>query len=620
MSDAPAEKRSVVSDVRSAPNATYAFTRAFFEELARSGVEHVCVSPGSRSTPLAVTAASIDALHAWSIVDERSAGFFALGLAKATRCPVALVCTSGSALANYAPAVVEAHYAGVPLVILSADRPPELREWGAGQTIDQVGFFGSQVRYFAELPLPEAGARMLRYARATACRAVAESIAGVPGPVHLNWPLREPLEPVADSGAGDYAEGDDIAANGRPAGVPYTASVSETVRTSAADIERLAAEFASIERGVIACGMLDEPGFGGAVASLAKKLGWPVLADPISGARCGEGIGTAPVFAGYDLFLRDADFQQRHRPEVVLRFGGTPTCKAFRLWLEAAPPEQWVVVGDATEWSDPSHLAANRVRASATDFCLELNGVLESKGHTGRSGEWLQEFRAAEEAAQRVLDRSLDPAAAAAPPALYEPAVARSLGARLPSDSLLYVSNSMPIRDLDAFMAPRATPLRVLANRGTNGIDGMLSSALGASAAGLGRVVLFTGDLACLYDIGALLTARRYPLNATIVVINNDGGGIFSFLPIAQYGEDARFDELFDTPHGLDFAGAAAFYGMHHERVASLGEFEASLEKSFSRSGVSLVEVAVDGDANRDHFRELVASVQRELAADGVAK
>lgn len=601
-----------LESVRSAPNETYAYTRAFFEELARAGVAHVCVSPGSRSTPLAVTAASIETLKLWSILDERSAGFFALGLAKASRRPVALVCTSGSALANYGPAIVEAHYAGVPLVVLSADRPPELRDWGAGQTIDQLDYFASQVRYFAELPIPSAGARMLRHARAMACRAVAESQGAQPGPVHLNWPFREPLDPAPDASVAerDFAEGDDVAANGREDGGPYTSFIHEPALASADEIETLAREFASIERGVIACGMLDEPGFAKAAARLATRLGWPLLADPISGARVGDAEGLAPVLAGYDLFLRDPGFQERHRPEAVVRFGGTPTCKPFRLWLEAHPPGELVVVGENVEWSDPSHLATRRIPANATRVCRQLLAALEAGEAPPRESAWLRSFRGAEAVAQRVIDREL-----ARADALFEPACARSLAARLPDDAILYVSNSMPVRDLDAFMAKRSAPLRVLANRGTNGIDGMVSSALGASVAGAGRAVLLTGDLACLYDIGGLLTARRYPLNATIVVLNNDGGGIFSFLPIAAHGEDVRFDELFNTPHGAGFGGAAALYGVQHTRVDSLAGYEAAIEKSWSQAGVSIVEVRLDGDANRAHFRSVVAAVQRELEA-----
>ena len=617
----PAAQISAVPDVASAPNATYAFLRAFFEELQRSGVEHVCVSPGSRSTPLAVTAASVDGLLIWSQLDERAAAFFALGLAKASRAPVALVCTSGTALANYAPAVIEAHYSGVPLIVLSADRPPELREWGAGQTIDQPKLFGAQVRYFAELPIPTAGSRMLRYARAMACRAVGESVGASPGPVHLNWPLREPLEPSVDPTASDWADGDAVAERGRANGQPYAHTVHEASRASVAVIEALATAFSHTERGVIACGMLDEPEFADAVARLARRLGWPILAEPISNVRSGSHVESAPVLAGYDLFLRDVEFQANHQPEVVLRFGGTPTCKAFRLWLEATPPDRMVVVSGDGDWNEPSHLTSDFIVADPTAFCLELTAALERLGTDPRQGgqrgqaKWTSSFLAAEARVQAVLDSELG-----ANPTLFEPRATRTLSESLPEDSILYVSNSMPVRDLDAFMPTRQSRLRLLANRGANGIDGMVSSALGAAASGQGRVFLLTGDLAFLYDIGGLLAARRYPLKATIVVFNNDGGGIFSFLPIAQYGEAVRFDELFNTPHGVDLSAAASLYGLHHTCVANFDEYEAAINKSLSESGVSVIEVPIDGEANRDHFRALVTAVQESLCVNGEAQ
>ena len=271
--------------VSAAENPTYAFVSAFFEELRRSGVSDVCISPGSRSTPLAVGAARTQGLRIWSHLDERAAGFFALGLAKARRKTVGLVCTSGTALANYAPAVIEAHYSGVPLLVLSADRPPELREWGAGQTIDQVKIFGAQIRYFAEMPIPEVGSKMLRYARTVACRAVAESSGADSGPVHLNWPLREPLEPIASPGQTDWADGDAVAEHGRTDGRAYVRHAYAEARIPKVQVDDLAATFRSVEQGVISCGVMDDPDFISAVSQLAQSLGWPILADPASGMR-----------------------------------------------------------------------------------------------------------------------------------------------------------------------------------------------------------------------------------------------------------------------------------------------------------------------------------------------
>lgn len=601
-----------IDGVAGAPNATYAFALAFFEELVRCAVVDVCISPGSRSTPLAIAAGSVPGVRAWSHLDERSAAFFALGLAKATRRPVALVCTSGTALANYAPAVIEAHYAGVPLLILSADRPPELREWGAGQTIDQVKIFGTQVRFFAELPVPRAGSEMLRYARAMACRAVGESRGANPGPVHLNWPLREPLEPVRSEQAGRGSRADPVAEAGRPEGRPYARHESELPRASADQIEELAGHFLRIERGVIACGVMDVPAFAPAVTRLAELLAWPLLAEPTSGLRSGAHIPAAPIVAGSDLFLRDPAFRASCVPQLVLRFGGTPLSKAFRLWLEGAPPEELVLVSSRGDWNEPSHLISHFVLADPVDFCERLCEVIAQAGEGAHRSEWLATFLDAESKTQAVIDRCLDEESR-----LLEPRAARGLCEHLPDHSLLYVSNSMPVRDLDAFMPASSTPLRVLSNRGANGIDGIVSSALGAAAGGRGHVFLLTGDLAFLYDIGGLLAAHRYSLRATIIILNNDGGGIFSFLPVAEYGDSVRFDELFTTPHGLDLSAVAPLYGLSHTRVTNWNEYAHAIGKSIAHPGVTLIEVPVDREVNREHFRSLVHAVGQALDIKG---
>jgi len=609
--DVICDKAKPIRGVADAPNATYAFAMAFFEELARSGVAHVCVSPGMRSTPLTVAAGSVAGLRVWSHLDERCAAFFALGLAKTTRAPVALVCTSGTALANYAPAVSEAHYSGVPLVILSADRPPELREWGAGQTIDQVKLFGSQVRFFAELPIPEAGRRMLLYARTIACRAAGEASGANPGPVHLNWPLREPLEPVRTAGQGYRAEGDRVAEQGRADGQPYVVRGGEFLRASARQIRELAADFQGVERGVIACGVMDEPGFAAAVARLARELDWPLLAEPTSGLRSGGHVADAPVIAAADLFLRDPAFMGNHRPDIVLRFGGTPVSKALRLWLETAPPQRLVLVSANCSWNEPSHLVSDCVVADPVSFCEELYAALLPRAAAARSTPWLASFIEAEARTQAMLARRLG-----AESRLFEPRAARSLCEQIPDGSLLYVSNSMPIRDLDAFMATGTKSLRILANRGANGIDGMVSSALGAAAASDEPLYLLTGDLAFLYDIGGLLAAQRYELRATIVVLNNDGGGIYSFLPVAAYGEAVRFDELFTTPHGVDLSKVAPLYGLAHVRITNWNEYEEALSLSATQPGVTIIEVPVDREANVDHFRSLVRDAGHVLAGE----
>jgi 2-succinyl-5-enolpyruvyl-6-hydroxy-3-cyclohexene-1-carboxylate synthase len=622
--------------IASAPNANYAFCAAFFEELARAGVEHVCISPGSRSTPLCVSALREPGLTASSHIDERSAAFFALGLAKASRKPVALVATSGTAPANYFPAIVEAHHARVPLLVLSADRPAELRDWGAGQSIDQLNLYGTHTRWFAEVPLPEADARALHYARALAGRAVGKTLGNPPGPVQLNWPLREPLAPDPESPApGDWGEGVALAREGRaqkteaaiepaiePAieakqAPPYLAVSASRLAPDERVIAILAERARETSRGVIACGPIDAgDALADAVTRLAARLGWPVLAEPTSQLRAGAHVDSGPICAGSDLYLRDPGFARNHRPDFVLRIGHSPVSKAFRLWLEAAPPDEFVLVDPGGEVFEPSHLASRLVAADPVLFCRRLGEVLgdvlgDVEEENARASDWLRDFERAEDAVRRVLESRVD-----AESALFEPRATREVCASLDEGAILYVSNSMPIRDLDAFMPAGPRALRVLCNRGANGIDGMVSSALGAAAADVGHVVLLTGDLAFLHDLGGLMAARRLRLSATIVVLNNDGGGIFSFLPIASHGEDVGFEEFFATPHGLDLEHAAQLFGLGHTRVDSWDALRSALEKEPRSEGVTIVEVPVDRDANLAHFRAIVAEVAAAVSAD----
>ncbi len=596
----------------SSPNPNYRFAAALFAGLARAGVGHVCISPGSRSTPLSVCAARQPGLRVSVHVDERSAGFFALGLARASGSPVALVCTSGTAAANYLPAVVEASHARVPLVVLTADRPPELRDWDAGQTIDQIKLYGGYVRWFAELPTPDASPWLERVGAGLAARAVAQACGqgGSPGPVHLNCPLREPLDPVGWTGPGPAAEA---------AAAPRSAVVYERPLPTASPetVEALAALAAPGTRGVIACGpQAWDPELGAQVEKLARAAGWPVIADPASNLRAGPHAGAdSPVVASADFLLRSDRFAADHAPDVVLRLGSTPVSKAVRLWLERHPPQELIVVDPFGGTSDPSQLATRVLAVDPASLCASWARAVGP----GQRDEWLSSWRRADGRASRALADVFD-----ADDALHEPRAVRELWQALPDDAVLYVSNSMPIRHLDACMPVDARPVRVLANRGANGIDGMVSSALGAAAADVGPTVLLTGDLALVHDLGGLLAGRegRSPgLSLTIVVLDNDGGGIFSFLPIAAHGESVRFEELFRTPHGLDFAHAARLFGAGYARVESVAHYRAALKDAFSQRssqagagagvGVSIVHVPCDRDASVAQFRTLGAAVAR---------
>ncbi|MEX2204875.1 MAG: 2-succinyl-5-enolpyruvyl-6-hydroxy-3-cyclohexene-1-carboxylic-acid synthase [Myxococcota bacterium] len=597
---------AVANPVARAANRNHAYAAALFEELVRTGVTHACVCPGSRSTPLAAAAAHARGLRVWSHVDERSAAFFALGLAKAERAPVALVCTSGTAAANFLPAVVEASQTGVPLVVLTADRPIELRDWGAAQTIDQVRLFGPYARWYAEEPAPEPGGAALRRARALACRAVAVATGQPPGPVHLNLPFREPLEPtrVAD----DLPDSDPVALDGR-APAAYLRVESARPLPPAALVERLAEAIARTPNGVIVSGPHDaEPGFCDAVARLARDARWPILAEPTSQLRCGPHVKSAPLVAAHDPLLRDGRFAAENAPALVLRLGAPLTSRPIARWLDRhSAHESWIADPDG-RFADPTRSASELLRFDPTLICDALADALARRPARPES-DWLARFLEADRAARAALDSAL-----AADPALSEPRLVIELARALPDGAALFVSNSMPVRDLDSFLPPSEKRLRVLCNRGANGIDGIVSSALGASAALPGPLALLTGDLAFLHDLGGLLAAKRHGLDATIVVVNNDGGGIFRFLPVASHRDAVDFDALFTTPHGLDLARAAALFDARYTRARDWADVRHALEAGFADGGLHVLEVRVDADANVAHHAALWAAVSAALA------
>jgi 2-succinyl-5-enolpyruvyl-6-hydroxy-3-cyclohexene-1-carboxylate synthase len=533
--------------------------RAFSDELARCGMRHAVTSPGSRNTPLVLALVREARFTAHSHIDERCAGFFAVGAAKASGTPVAVTCTSGTATANLGPAVIEAFHARVPLIVLTADRPPELREVGAGQTIDQVGLFGRAVRWFFEVGVHDAAPERLRWIRTLACRAYWTAAGPVAGPVHLNFPLREPL--IAD----DPLPDDPVP--GRSDGRPWV--VRETATVAATEPYRIAA------RRPVLIGGAGAPG----LAELAAKAAIPLLADPLGGQRHGPA-----AIAHYDLLLRSPAFTASHRPDLIVRAGELPTSKPLRAWLASHGDVEQVVVDPAGIWQDPDGATARRV-AGLSDEAAPADP------------EWLPAWRAAEDAVREAVEATLGGE-------LSEPLVAARLVQWLPPEATLFVAASMPIRDIEEFAPARDAPPRLLANRGANGIDGTVSSAFGAAAVSDGPVVLLIGDVALAHDIGGLLAARRLGLNLTIVLLDNDGGGIFHFLPVATQTD--AFETHVATPHGLDFAHAAALYGCTHVHAEDMPGLEAHVSGALSAGTTTIIEARTDRAANR-RLHQLVA-------------
>jgi 2-succinyl-5-enolpyruvyl-6-hydroxy-3-cyclohexene-1-carboxylate synthase len=560
------------------PTDTYLGLRAFTDELVRCGVREACTSPGSRSTPLVLSLAREPRLRSTSHVDERAGAFFALGLAKATGRPAVLACTSGTAAANYAPAVIEAHEARVPLLVLTADRPPELRDLGAGQTIDQVKLYGSAAKWYLEVDDHPATPARVRWLRQLACRAVWTALEGRPGPVHLNFALREPL--VLDAPLPDEEPGGGGRANGRP-------WVTRPGRATAPDpglLDALATELEQRPRALLVAGRQErDPRLPAALAAFAARAGIPLLAEPTSGARRGEA-----AVAHYDALLRDPAFGERRRPDLVLRVGDLPTSKPLRQWLHGLGEAALQIAFDPENaWQDPAGAAATLLPADPRAVLEALTGRLPRKP---RDRGWLEQWTGPDRAAAGAIAQALGA------DALSEPRVAAELGVRLPAEATLVVASSMPIRDVETFFPARPDPPRVLSNRGANGIDGTVSTAFGVAAAAPGPVVLLIGDVALLHDIGGLLAARRLGLPLVIVLLDNDGGGIFHFLPVA--GEGAAFEEHVATPHGIDFAHAAALYGLQHERVAAPAPFRAALDRALAGPAPALIHVRTDRAEN----------------------
>jgi 2-succinyl-5-enolpyruvyl-6-hydroxy-3-cyclohexene-1-carboxylate synthase len=516
-------------------NRTYAPLQVFVDELVRCGLRHAVTSPGSRNAPLSLTLAGRSDLETVSVLDERCAGFFALGMAKASGRPVAVTCTSGSAAANLHPAVIEAREARVPLIVLTADRPPELREVGAGQSIDQLKLYGDAVNWFVEVGTHEPGRETAIHYRALACRAYWSALGERPGPVHLNFPLREPLAPEPEPmDAADWA--------GRPDGRPWTELRQHTAAPHADDVQELAARIAAEPRGVIVCGSTAEA-IAEPAARLAAASGWPLLAEPTSGVRCGP-HDRSHVVAHYDVLLRVERFATDHAPGLVLRVGDTPTSKPLRQWLAEAPQ---VVLDPHAAWHEPTRRAELLLRADAAPTLDALAAAVEMREADGSKG-WFEEWRAAD---------SLVPAVLADAPNGFEPKILAGLEPELPDGAIVWLSSSMPVRDVEAYFPASAKRLRFLANRGANGIDGVVSSAAGAALAGGAPVWLLTGELALLHDIGGLFAARRANADLQIVCLDNGGGAIFDFLPIAEHADPALYEEHIATPAGVDIAAIA---------------------------------------------------------------
>jgi 2-succinyl-5-enolpyruvyl-6-hydroxy-3-cyclohexene-1-carboxylate synthase len=639
---------NVSTETQEPANPAYLYAVAFVDELQRAGLQNVVICPGSRSTPLAMAFAAQSAIRTWVHVDERSAAFFGLGMAKQSRQPVALLCTSGTAAANFLPALVEATLSHVPLLVLTADRPHELRDNGAPQSIDQNRLYGSFAKWFGEVALPEATDAAFRYIRTIADRAVAAAQAIPAGPVHLNFPFREPLtpEPIPEQSLPPVEQRDRIAWQGRPGNAPYTdvhdAPLGAPENETIGNLWHL---ISKAQRGLIIVGPIDDPTLIEPLLELAQHLGYPILADPLSQLRCGVN-NRSMVLTSYDAFLRSDSFVESAQPELIIRFGAMPTSKPVLLYLKHYTNLPIVVIDGNGGWEEPTQLASQLIHANPTAFCYELLNALKQRQITevefhqpssvdlerdqnsasaptipvptigyqtpkrwrNLSQAWLSLWQNTDTITQQALQNAIYDFKE-----IFEGGVFSELTHLLQDGTILYVGNSMPVRDLDTFFWSSKQYIRIMGNRGANGIDGVISSALGASAvAGHHEpVVLVLGDLSFFHDLNGLLAAHLHRLNLTIILINNDGGGIFSFLPQAAYPE--HFEQLFGTPTGLEFRLVVEMYGGRYQRAENWESFRKAVNQGIHSSGLDVIEILAERTSNVKMHRQLWEVVQKAI-------
>ncbi len=553
--------------------------------LARLGLTTAVISPGSRSTPLTLALASHPDIEAVPVLDERSAAFFALGVARRTGLPVALVCTSGTAGANYYPALIEARESRIPLLVLTADRPPELRDCASGQTIDQQKLFGDVPTWYTELAVPVAEESMLRYLRQTLVTAWGRSRFPVAGPVHLNCPFRDPLAPIADGSTAHLKDrlGDDFFAVLEPS-LP-------TLTAPSPDLLDLLATWRGCERGLIVAGPaqpVDAVSYCKAVAALAQDLGWPVLAEGLSPLRNAAQLNPHLV-STYDLALGNPEWAADLAPTQVVQLGPLPTSKRLRQWLETTQPRRWIVDPAGTNL-DPLHGPTTQVPLTVDSLALSTR-----PGESSPPSPYRVQWLSLERTLRHYLDTTL---AKIAEP--FEGKVPWQLAHCLPPGTPLVIANSMPIRDVEWFWPTGDRGIRPYCNRGANGIDGTLSTALGIAHGGP-PTVLLTGDLALLHDTNGWLTVPRLRGHLTVIAINNNGGGIFERLPLATALASSPepsptsdlFETFFATPQTVDLNRLCAAYGVSYERIETWSQL-ASCVGSLPSRGVRLLEVRCD--------------------------
>ena len=569
------------------------------ETLKRLGLTTAIICPGSRSAPLTVAFAQHPEIEAIPILDERSAAFFALGVAKRSHVPAALVCTSGTAGANFYPAVIEASESQVPLLVLTADRPPELRDCHAGQAIDQQKLYGSYPNWQAELALPSQEIGMLRYLRQTIVQAVKRSLFSVPGAVHLNVPFREPLAPTPQPDTlNSQLHQEDFFAGITLNPYPHSCTGDSASRPYSS----LLSTWKQCERGIIIAGVAQpqhRQEYCQAITHLSQSLGWAVLAEGLSPVRNYAHLNPY-LISTYDLILGNPQLSQKLAPEMVIQLGALPTSKELRAWLNSTQPQRWII-DPSPENFDPLHGKTTHLHLSVEQLATTIPPLAKQESV---SSDYLHQWRDAETQLRQALDKTM-----ATTDTLFEGKAAWLLSQTLPPATPLLIANSMPVRDVEFFWKPNNSGIQPFCNRGANGIEGSLSTALGIAHHHQSSVML-TGDLALLHDTNGFLQRNRFTGHLTIVLINNNGGGIFEMLPISQF--EPPFQEYFATPQEIDFAQLCGTYGIEYKRITNWQQLQALLNP-LPEKGIRVLEIPTnrreDAKWRQENMAEFAANI-----------
>lgn len=569
-------------------NRNYFWAETFIKELSSIGVKYACISPGSRNTSLTLAAANNKKIKSFVHIDERSSAFFALGMAKVTNTPVIIICTSGTATAELYPAIIEAYQQRVPLIVCTADRPPELLNTGANQTINQNNLYKNHIRWFFDAGLPEPIPKRIRHIKAIAKRAVYESMVRSKGPVHINFPFRKPFEPdvITDEVDTDVIKTAELV-------LPDKKDLfKENGKNIISEkwFKETAKYLLKFKKGLIIAGPENyNETFHINCIEISSILGYPILADGASQLRFGKHNKENILFS-FEGFLRSDSFAEKYKPEIILQFGRTITSKALSEYFEKCSAVRFMI-NEFGDWFDPANRANASFACKPYLFCEKMIEYLQSKKINRSSGKWFKEIKALDEkslaAKNKVISNSRFP---------NECRIIEELINIMPAKSQLMISNSMPIRDFDYFVPTTQKNIAIFNNRGASGIDGITSTALGLAVLGKKPTVLLTGDSAFYYDLNSLLTAKKYKIPLIIILINNNGGGIFEVLPISKYGK--VFNDYFVAPHNLDFSSLVNAFGGNYTLAKSWENFKFGFKKTLARKNFSVLEVKTDATAS----------------------